>query len=135
MKIKELIGEHTLDAVDFSNEDVKLWGEQFQACQVMRFRLDGICYVATEDPSDGYRSSMHDFVVSDGAEMKNVFVPHKVIGRYRTKGIYGNEDDVLELIDVKTGKTIIEVGTENIADYYPGFVASFDPKAMWINNA
>lgn len=130
MELKDLVGEHLLDAVDFSDEKVKTWGDEYEACQVMRFRLDGKCYTATEDPSDGYRSSMRELAVSDDAEMKNVFEPLKVVGRHRTKREYGDEDDVLELIDVVTGKTVIEVGTCSVDDYYPGFVASFHPEAM-----
>jgi hypothetical protein len=130
MELKDLIGEHLLDAVDFSNAQVKTLGDSFEDCQVMRFRLDGKCYIATEDPNDGYRSGMKELAVSDDAEMKNVFKPLKVIGRHRTKGSYDGEDDVLELIDLVTGKTVIEVGTCNIDDYYPGYVASFHPEAM-----
>lgn len=130
MELKDLTGAHQLDAVDFSNEQVKTWGEEFEACQVIRFRLDGKCYIATEDPSDGYRSSMRDIAVDLAAEMKNVFPPLSVIGRHRTKGTYGHEDDVLELIDAATGRTVLEVGTESVDDYYPGFVASFHPEAM-----
>lgn len=130
MELKDLIGEHMLDAVDFSNEQVKTWGDEFEACQVMRFRLDGKCYIATEDPDDGYRSSMRELAVSYDAEMKNVFSPLKVIGRHRTEGSYGDQDDVLELIDAVTGQTVLEVGTESVDDYYPSFVASFHPEEM-----
>ena len=130
MELSELVGEYMLDAVDFSDEQVKTWGDQFEACQVMRFRLDGKCYTATEDPGDGYRSSMRELAVSDDAVMKNVFAPLKVIGRHRTKGSYGDQDDILELIDAVTGQTVIEVGTASVDDYYPSFVASFSPEAM-----
>lgn len=130
MELKDLIGEHLLDAVDFSNEQVKMWGDAFELCQVMRFRLDGKCYIATEDPNDGYRSSMRELAISEDAEMKNVFEPLKVIGHHRTKVEYGDEGDVLELIDVVTGKTVIEVGTSAFDEYYPLYVASFHPEAM-----
>lgn len=134
MELKDLVGGHLLDAVDFSDEQVKTWGDGFESCQVIRFRLDGKCYIATEDPSDGYRSSMRDLSVSNDANMKNIFEPLKVVGIHRTKGEWGNEDDVLELIDAVTGKTVIEVGTCSVDDYYPGFVAAFHPEAMAHNN-
>lgn len=132
MELKDLVGEHMLDAVDFSNEQVKTWGEHFEACQVMRFRLDGKVYTATEDPSDGYRSSMNEITVGDWP-MTNVFQPVRVVGRHRTVYEYGGSSDVLELIDVGTGKTVIEVGTDNDDDYYPSFVANFQPEAMTPN--
>ena len=135
MELQGLVGEHWLDAVDFSNEQIATWGDQFEDCQVVRFRLDGVCYTAIEDPDDGYRSRMNDLLVGEEVAMTNVFPPLRVIGRHRTDGHYGSDsDDVLELIDVVTGKIVLEVGTENIADYYPGFVASFHPEAMAHNH-
>lgn len=136
MELKDLVGEHLLDSVDFSNEQVKTWGDEFEACQVMRFRLDGKVYTATEDPDDGYRSSMSQITVGDWW-MTNVFTPVRVVGRHRTVYEYGGSSDVLELVDVGTGKTVIEVGTDNDNDndddYYPSFVANFDPTAMTPN--
>ncbi len=133
MELKALAGEHLLDAVDFSNEQVKTWGEQYEDCQVMRFRLDGNVYVANEDPSDGYRSHMKDLTIAEDATMKNTFAPVLVVGRHREKGNYGDIDDVLELIDTGTGKVVLEVGTKNTDDYYPCFVASFHPENMTPN--
>lgn len=132
MELKDLVGEHMLDAVDFSNEQVKTWGYEFEACQVMRFRLDGKVYTATEDPNDGYRSSMREISVGEWA-MKNTFQPVRVVGRHRTVNGYGGSSDVLELIDAGTGKTVVEVGTDDDDDYYPSFVASFRPECMTPN--
>lgn len=128
MELKDLVGEHILDAVDFQNDQVKDWGDHFIDCQVMRFRLGGVVYSVVENPDDGYRSSMREIVISDNAVMKNVFPPGRVVGRY-----YGDTDDKLELIDVKTGGTVLEAGTDNSDDYYPSFVASFHPEAMATN--
>ena len=44
-----------------------------------------------------------------------------------------DEDDILELVDVKTEKVVLRVGTANCNDYYPYFVAEFDPTAMAAN--
>lgn len=122
MELKDLVGEHILDAVDFSNEEIKTWGDEFELSQVMRFRIDGIVYAVVEDPSDGYRSSMRDIHVSD-ASMINVFPPIRVVGRYR-----GGDDDVLEFIEINSGNIILEAGTQQYGDYYPYFVASFNPE-------
>ena len=132
MELKDLAGEHMLDAVDFSSEQVKNWGDQFDACNVIRFRLDSKVYTAIEDPSDGYRSSMRELAVGDWP-MFNVFQPVRVVGRHRTLSKYGCSSDVLELIDSGTGKTVIEVGTDNDDDYYPRFVANFQPENMTPN--
>jgi len=122
-----------LDAVDMSNEEVKTWGDSFENCEVIRFRLDGKVYTAIEDPSDGYRSCMKDLYTEDQSEMKNIFPPIDVVAVYRDKGDWSETDDVLELIDVKTGKTVLSVGTRNCDDYYPRFVANFNPEAMITN--
>lgn len=129
--LKSLVGPHILDAVDFSVEQVANWGDTLEDAQHCRFRLDGVVYIAVENPDDGYRSSMRHLLIGAG-EMTNVFPPLKVIGRHREKGegSWAGTDDVLELIDEQTGKTVLEVGTDNIDDYYPGFVASFHPEAM-----
>ena len=131
MELSDLAGEHILDAVDFSNENIKTWGDSFEQCQVMRFRLDGIVYQVVEDPSDGYRSSMRDITVSE-AEMTNVFEGVRIVGRHRTSQEY-QTDDILELIDIANGNVILEAGTENTEDYYPSFVANFTPERMAIN--
>lgn len=133
MELKDLVGEHTLDAVDFSTERLPTYGDKLEDCNVMRFRLDGVVYVAIEDPEDGYRSSMKELKIDDAKTMTNVFPPIKVIGKHRTEGEFSGEDDVLELIDAVTGKIVIEVGTDDIDDYYPGFVSNFRPEAMVTN--
>ena len=132
IELTDLVGKHTLDAVDFDTNSIKTWGDRFEDCQVCRFRLDGIVYSAIEDPGDGYRSSMRELAVTEDA-MTNVFPPVEVLGRHRTKGHYSGEDDVLELIDTVTGNVVLEVGTDNVDDYYPGFVASFHPENMATN--
>ena len=139
MELEELVGEHWLDAVDFSNEQVESWGERFEDCQVVRFRLDGVCYTALEDPDDGYRSRMKDLFIGEEVVMTNVFPPLRVVARYRTDWRFGCEDfdhhsDILELIDTITGEIVLEVGTEDVADYYPAFVACFHPEVMAHNH-
>ncbi|MBK8810778.1 MAG: hypothetical protein IPN69_08625 [Acidobacteria bacterium] len=132
MELKDLVGEHILDAVDFSTEQVETWGEPFKACQAMRFRLDGNVYTVTEDPEDGCRSTMKEITAGDWP-MTNVFQPVRVVGRHRPFSEYGRGSDILELIDVGTGQTVIEVGTDNCHDYYPNFVANFRPESMTPN--
>lgn len=132
-ELTDLVGLRTLDAVDFSSEKVHEWGDRYNDATVCRFRLDGVVYTAVEDPSDGYRSCMSSLDSSEYATMTNVFPAIKVLGTHRTKGEYSGEDDVLELVDVSTGKVVLEVGTDNVDDYYPGFVASFHPENMATN--
>ncbi len=134
-ELTDLIGEHMLDAVDFSTEQIKQysWDTGTVDAAACRFRLDGVTYVAMEDPSDGYRSSMDDLTVLADARMENVFPAIRVSGRHRIKGDYSQIDDVLELVDMVTGKVVLEVGTTNTDDYYPSYVACFSPENMATN--
>jgi len=133
MQLSDLVGEHTLDAVDFEVEKIADYGGDLDYCNVMRFRLDGVVYVAVEDPEDEDRSCMRELKTADPESMRNVFPPVKVLARHRTQGPRGDQDDVLELVDAKNGKVILEAGTESLDDYYPGFVARFAPEDMSTN--
>jgi hypothetical protein len=133
MELKDLVGEHNLDAVDFLVEKIKDWGDRLENCNVIRFRLDGVVYVAVENPDDGYRSSMRELKTAEALSMTNTFAPVRVVGRHRVNGRHGEEDDVLELVDLVTGEVVVEVGTSDVSDYYPGFVANFNPEAMAVN--
>ena len=129
MELQDLVGQHVLDAVDFTNEDIPDGLGGTDGSQVCRFRLDGVVYAAIEDPSDGYRSSMRGIVVVEDAKLTKAFPMVRVIGIYQES----YSEDVLRLFDVETGKSVLEVGTLNTDDYYPSFVASFSPENMTIN--
>jgi hypothetical protein len=131
MELNELVGKHILSGVDMSNESILSWGDCYENCQVIRFVLDGKTYMAVEDPNDGYRSSMRNIEESDSV-VSNTFPGVEVMAFMKKDAAYGN-DDVLELMDTKNGKTILSVGTGNFDDYYPYWVAEFTPENMAIN--
>lgn len=131
--LDSLLGEHMLDAVDTFVEKVKqAYGDDFEDSEIIRFRLDGVVYTAISEPGDGYRSSMDQLFVSPSDEVRNVFPPVKVIGTKKPNDEY-QMNDVLQLVDAVTGKIVMEVGTDNTDDYYPGFVSSFSPENMATN--
>jgi hypothetical protein len=121
MELKDLVGSHILTGVDMDSKD---YGDS----QVLRFTLDGKTYAAVEDPEDGYRSCMGELVEITGP-LPNPFNGQKVVGTMRDD----TSDDVLDLIDIKTGKIVVSVGTSNTDDYYPCFTAEFNPENMAIN--
>lgn len=127
-----LVGEHVLDGVDTFSESIKQYGNQFEDCSIIRFRLDGIIYTATEDPSDGYRSSLGTLFVSASEPMKNVFPAIRVLARKKKNDRYC-VNDTLELVDLVTDKVVLEVGTDHTDDYYPSFVGAFWPENMATN--
>lgn len=134
VNLDALIGEHVLDAVDTFMEKVKRYDEYFEDANGIRFRLDGVIYTAMEDPSDGYRSSMDHLFVSTDAKLVNVFPPIRVLARKKENDQW-QVHDTLEVIDLVTGKVVMEVGTDNTDDYYPSFVSAFHPENMATNVA
>lgn len=134
IELLSLIGEHVLDAVDTSVESTKrTYGDYYEDCELVRFRLDGKVYTAIEDPSDGYRSSLGSLILSPNDEMRNVFPPVRVLVRKKDDDRYGNTNETIQFIDLVTGKTVLEIGTDNSDDYYPSFVGSFSPENMATN--
>ena len=131
MELKDLIGLHELTAVDFETKSIKQYGDIYEDCQVLNFTLDGITYSAVEDPDDGYRSCMEDIFISY-TTLKNTFPACKVMGIMQEDDSW-EKNDVLDLVDVVTGKPIVSVGTANIDDYYPYFVAKYNPENMATN--
>lgn len=134
MELADLIGEHVLSGVDMTDEDMPSdWSdESAYHGSVCRFILDGRTYTAREDDNDGYRSAMRDLV--EGGEVKNVFPPQRVLCSLQTEGEYGGKGEILVMRDVVTGKEVLQVGTDNMDDYYPSFVANFRPENMAINS-
>jgi hypothetical protein len=134
-ELKDLIGKHTLGAVDFDTQEIESWpgSEYTETANVCRFRLNGTVFAAIEDPSDGYRSHMRDLVVVPNADMKNVFPAVEVLGVHRDRDGSYSQSDILELIDTTTAKCVLSVGTSNTDDYYPSFVSSFQPENMATN--
>lgn len=117
MELKHLVGLALLDAVDFYSDS-----NEYQVC---RFRLDGLVYVAKEDVDDGYRSMMSELFISKDSDMKNVF-PERLVYCEMEAG----DNDILNIYDTETKQVILSVGTSNFDDWYPCFVAHFDPTAM-----
>lgn len=136
LELKDLIGLAYLDAVDFETTQLPAYegADDMEDCNVCRFRLNGTVYVVIEDPSDGYRSSMREIKVAPKAEMVNVFPPVQVLAIHRDRSRY-DAADILALYDVTTAKPVLEVGTDNSDDYYPSFVANFQPENMASNAA
>lgn len=130
VELQDLVGEHVLTGVDFGTGPRDAY--DYEDPNTMTFVLDGVAYRITEDPSDGYRSSMREIAVVENS-VSNTFAPVKVVARYREKGEYHPHDEVLELIDAANGKVILEAGTSNTDDYYPWFTANFWPEKMAVN--
>lgn len=131
VRLKDLTGNHILDAVERSSVSRLKYDDGYEQCQMLMFRLDGVVYAVIDDPSDGYRSAMRELRV--GGEIKNTFSPVRVVGKHLTdewddSTIGGH--DILQLVHEDTGRIILEVGTAKVDDGYPCFLAYFNPEAL-----
>lgn len=109
---EQLLGEHTLNGVQYISGDGYSQGEKFL------FELDGITYCAEEYPEDMYSSYLGFLYVTE--DKPTTRVPNvKVICSIDEDA--GNDELIIR--DIKNDKIILSVGTEDFYDYYPYFVA------------
>ncbi len=127
MKLEDLIGEHLLSGVDFDHESIRQYRNLYEDAETINIVLDGKTYTAVEDPSDGYRSCMAEIKESD-YKVKNRFAAVRVLGRLRDDDYYVN--DVIEFLSLETGKVVLSVGTAHADDYYPWWVAEWQPENL-----
>lgn len=130
--LESLVGEHMLSGVDFLQATEKD-EYSYDYANLCVFELDGKVYTCAEDESDGYRSSMKS--LTEGGTVTNRFQPQHVLCSMQTEDEYGRVDDLLVMRDVVTGKDVLTIGTENTGDYYPSYVASFQPENMACNSS
>ncbi len=127
ISLTDLVGPHLLKGVDQPAAD------EHKLTDCIRFKLDDQVYEATRDEDDGWRSRMRDIAETD-AEVTNTFRGVKVIGRMKTEQRdhqdYGSSWQVLQLVHAKTGKVILECGTNDSDDYYPSWEAGFWPEHL-----
>ena len=98
--------------------------------------IDGITYVAYEDPDDGYRS--YGSFYRSNVEVKNTFPAQRVEAvniEWDAVDDYGWEStgEKLILIDCVTHEVILEVGTDTSDHYYPMAIFHWYPENMAIN--
>lgn len=135
MKLKDLCGRHIFSGCELTEEPNTDEYYFIETCNVCLFTLDGITYKAIEDPSDGYRSYCGTLTTT------------KTKPRFSFKGVevdcymkeddlnnlWNQQNDILVVEDINTGKIILEVGTGNIGDYYPYCHFSYHPENMFCN--
>lgn len=90
------------------------------------FRLDDTVYTVYENPDDGYRSYAYD-----GVEVEDLSKSSKKLKDFTIKVIAKQDEnpdrDILQLVSVKSGNIIFEIGTDGSCDYYPNFVYRWSP--------
>lgn len=130
IELKQLTGKHYLTGVDYGVEQIKQydWSEEMEDAQVIKFELDGKTYIATEDPGDGYRSQLKTVFVTK-EKCKNRFKKVLVFGVMKSDSSYQKNDTIM-FYDIEANGIVLEIGTDNIDDYYPSFVGVFRPENL-----
>jgi hypothetical protein len=126
LELKDLIGKHMLTAVSKGVEPAAPDCYCPEGGESISFTLDGVTYMATEDPDDGYRSMMREIKIVD-QELSNKFPEVEVMCTMRYR------EDILDVLDASNGKIILSVGTDDSEDYYPWWVAEWVPENMACN--
>ena len=125
--LHSLCGLHKLSGVERRG----VQSDEYAWCALVNqflFTLDGVTYAATEDENDGYRSCMGKLEILD-AKPAIMFDPIDVVCHMET----GDDCDILEMIDIRNGKTVLRVGTNYYDSYYPYFVNVWIPENLAVN--
>lgn len=132
MELIDLIGKHTFTGVELGTTERKSWAGRYEKVNSVKFELDGIIYMATENPEDGYRSYMNELeIINEPLKFK---IPQmQVVCVHDTQNEYGSKSDILSFIDVENGKVFLRIGTANTDDYYPYCLFEYKPENMHYN--
>lgn len=132
MKLKDLVGPRIFSGIETGSREIPKWGRH-EECDYIKFILDGVTYMALEDPDDGYRSYMEELkVVDEPCKTKLPDIP--VYCRYRSTDEWGMmECDLLDFYDETNNKCFLTIGTENTDDYYPYCILRYRPEELAVN--
>lgn len=131
MQLQDLTGKHFLSGIETGQIEMPGYFDEVQMCNYVKFTLDGVHYMAVEDPEDGYRSCCRELQVSD-VPPRNSFAPMEMHCTMKPGDDY-EENNILVLTDAVTESVVLEIGTGNCADYYPYFHTYYNPESMACN--
>lgn len=131
IKLKDLCGKHILSGIEVGEKGFETSWDEIQERSYIKFTLDGIHYLAVEDPDDGYRSYMEDLQTTD--DPCEIPLPDVEVVCYMMEDDRLGNNNVLVFIDATNGKKILSIGTENYDDYYPCCVLHYTPENMSYN--
>lgn len=125
-------GKHMLSGIGQTTFKGSEWEDT--TMNVMLFCIDGVVYGAYEDPSDGYRS--YGYIEKyEGDAKLYMFSPQPVMIWHddKTREEDHTDESVLRMVDFKTGKEILTVGTNYDESYYPYCIFHYQPENLYIN--
>ena len=86
-------------------------------------------FVVSENPDDGYRSSMDYILVNPF----NFLIAEEYLADITIKKLEENDHEIIEIYDKGNNKLILRFGTEDWNDYYPCFIREWIPENLYIN--
>lgn len=136
MELKDLVGNHLMTGIETGTVKRNCWGDKLINCNYVKFRLDGVTYMAVEDPEDGYRSCCEELKIVD--EECKTTLPAILVECKMREDAYANswceeKNNILEFYDVTNKQMFMAVGTGNIDDWYPYFVFEYTPELLSCN--
>lgn len=134
IELKDLVGLHYLSGVDRTTTQEWTKETPYEDAAVLNFILDEKTYSVVENPEDGYRSCLGQIYVTED-KIENTFEPIALFAHMRTERYDNHEPEniILDFYDVFNGKRVMSIGTENWDDWYPYFVADFEPRNFHVN--
>lgn len=137
MELRNLVGIHLMTGIETGTVKIKSWwSEEEDDCNYVKFRLDGVTYMAVEDPDDGYRCYCRELEIEDGecrTSLPDIIVECKMRDDVHDD-IWGTEEnDILEFYDINNKQMFMAVGTGNTNDYYPYFMFEYMPEELSCN--
>jgi hypothetical protein len=104
----------------------KLIGQEFDFYGVdnAAFKLGDRVWLAIEDEDDGYRSYLGSIEQRETKGFTFFATPLDCVRIDTDASI----DDGFRLVSVADGHVWLEVGTDNVNDYYPYFVFRYEPR-------
>ena len=91
MELKELVGKHFLSGIETGTEErsKRFYGNEIVS--YVKFCIDGVNYMAVEDPCDGYRSYCGDLDISE-TPCKIQIPTTEVLCTMRPDGAWGEDN-------------------------------------------
>lgn len=136
MELKDLVGLHALEGVEVTTIEMPPYenASYTETCNCIKFTLDGVHYLAVEEPDDGYRTFMKELMVSD-THCRHRIIPGAQVMcvHFAGRDDRWQHDDLLRVIDVVTGEPVLIVGTEDVDDYYPLCILEYHPENLACN--
>lgn len=151
VELTDLVGIHEISAIWRGMITVPWLGGE-ETVQAVVLQLDDQFVLFTENPNDGYRSSLGDVYRTSASmwielcsEVLNSPMPSlapihpPVMASFSIRDrsyFHGERAEVLYAIDECTDLCIFEIGTDNIDDYYPSFIFDWRPlgyRPTWLD--